>query len=366
MLSFAVHLIVVFQILARGTFVEPVFVFLIPFDGQFDPVFEHRRRLPAEFRHRFGRIDRVPLVVPLAVGHVLNQRFRLVQFFQDDLDDLDVGFFVMAAEVVDLADSSLFQHRQNAAAMILDVQPVADVEPLSVNRELFVVGCVVDHQGDQLFRELIGTVIVAATRNGHGQLVRAVVGEHKKIGARFAGRIRARRVDRRVFVEKQVRSVERQITVDFVGADLVETLNPEFAASIHQDLRSENVGFEEDPGVLDRAVHVGFRREVHHDVGSLLFKDAVDAVPVPDVGLVEDVVRVLQFFLDGGRVGGIRQRIDVYDPPLGSFFQKQLAETVADKAGAAGDEDCFFHNSNTAFDFIHVVFLVFSTTALLV
>ena len=126
----------------------------------------------------------------------------------------------------------------------------------------------------------------------------------------------------------------------------MEPLDSEFAASIHQDLRPEDVGFQKDPGVLDRAVHVGFRREVHHDVGVFLFKDPVDAVPVPDISFVEDVVRAFQFFLDGGRIGGICQRIDVYDSPIGPFFQKQFTETVADETGASGDEDG--HSSSLA------------------
>ena len=147
--------------------------------------------------------------MPLAVSHVFDQRFRLVQFFQNDSDDLNVGFFVMTAKVVDFADSSLFEHGEDPAAMILDVQPIADVESLSVNRKFFVVGGIIDHQRNEFFRELIGTIIVTAARNGHGETVGAVIGKRKKIGACFAGRIGTGRVDRRVFVEEQIRSVER-------------------------------------------------------------------------------------------------------------------------------------------------------------
>ena len=51
------------------------------------------------------------------------------------LHDLDVRQRPVAADVVDLAVAALLQHRQNAAAVVFDVQPVAHLHAVAVDRQ---------------------------------------------------------------------------------------------------------------------------------------------------------------------------------------------------------------------------------------
>ena len=153
----------------------------VPLDGESDSVFEHCRRGPAEFCHGFGGVNGVALVVAFAVGHVGDQALGFSEFCQDDLYDFDIGFLVVAAEVVDFSDFAFFQYGEDAVAVVFDVKPVADVEALSVDGEGFVLGGVVDHEWDEFFGELVGSIVVGAAADGDGQSVCSMVGLDEKV-----------------------------------------------------------------------------------------------------------------------------------------------------------------------------------------
>ena len=67
-----------------------------------------------------------------------------------------IFFHVQAADIVDLADAPAFENRENAAAIILHMQPVALLLSVAVDRQRLVVESVGDHQGKKFFRKLVG------------------------------------------------------------------------------------------------------------------------------------------------------------------------------------------------------------------
>ena len=79
--------------------------------------------------------------------------------------------------------------------MILDIQPVAHLHAVSVNRELLVMLDVIDHQRDQLLRELIRAVVVGAAGDVDRHAVGVVEHLNKVIRARLRSRVRAVRID---------------------------------------------------------------------------------------------------------------------------------------------------------------------------
>src|SRR6185436_14253101 len=83
----------------------PVAVLEVPACGGRESLLERARRRPPEFAADLRRLDRIAHAV----------------------DHLEVGPLVAAADVVFLTSPSLGQHQQHAGAVILDVQPVADV-----------------------------------------------------------------------------------------------------------------------------------------------------------------------------------------------------------------------------------------------
>ena len=84
----------------------------------------------------------------------------LAQLLADELYDVDVLHLVVAAYVVDLAYSALMDDKVDSAAVILNVQPVADIQTLAVYGERLVSKHICYHKGYQLLGEVIGTVVV--------------------------------------------------------------------------------------------------------------------------------------------------------------------------------------------------------------
>lgn len=146
-------------------------------------------------------------------------------------------------------------------------------------------------------------------------------------------------MDRRFLGEKQVGAVQRQVAVDFVRADLVVADVAILPAGVHHDARAEDVGLEEDTGVLNGAVHMGLGREVDDRVGLFLLEDTVDGVPVADVGLAEAEVWLVHHGRQRGEVTRVGQLVDA-DHPVGRVGLHVIVDEVAaDKPGAAGDDD---------------------------
>src|SRR5688500_8026229 len=62
--------------------------------------------------------------------------------------------FIVATDVVDLSRFSFVENGIYSSGVVLDIQPIADVLSLSVNRQRFLLDDVVDHKRDQLLGEV--------------------------------------------------------------------------------------------------------------------------------------------------------------------------------------------------------------------
>lgn len=115
------------------------------------------------------------------------------------------------------------KHSQDSIAVIFHIQPVTDIQPLSINRQRLVLRSIVDHQRNQLLRELIRSIIVGATGNGYRQPIRPVIRLHQQIRRSLGRAIRARCMKRSIFMEEQIRPIQRQISVNLIRTNLVES-----------------------------------------------------------------------------------------------------------------------------------------------
>ena len=125
---------------------------------------------------------------------------------------------------------------------------------------------------------------------------------------------------RRVLMEEEVGTIQRQISVDLIGSDLMKTLYTVLTTSVHHDLRSKDVCLEEDTGVLDGTIHMRLRRKIHHDIRMLFFKDQKNFFPVSNIFFVKDKIRILHRVVEGMDVCGVGQGIDADDPPIRSLL----------------------------------------------
>ena len=62
----------------------------------------------------------------------------------DEFYDVDVGFLVVSANVVDFSDFCFAEQEVNCSAVVFHVEPVADVFAVTVNRERFVCKTILD------------------------------------------------------------------------------------------------------------------------------------------------------------------------------------------------------------------------------
>ena len=322
----AVHIFIVVLIVTIDDMPPPALVFKIPLDGLLDAVLELRLRLPAELRVDLRRVDGVATVVALAVGDVLDEVFGLAELLEDGLDHVDVGALIVAADVVDLADASLLQDEVDGTAVVLDIEPVADVLAVAVDRQLLVGQRVDDHQRDELLREVIRTVVVRAARDRRRDLVGAVIRHDQEVRTGFRSRIRARRLEVRLLREEQIRAVERQIAVDLIRRDLMVAVDAVPAAGVEQHARADDIRLQEDLRILDGAVDMRLCREVDDDVRLPLLEYAVDGLAVRDVRADELEVLLPHRRLERLEVARIRQFVDADDA-----VARMLLEHVVDE-----------------------------------
>ena len=79
------------------------------------------------------RVDRIPLVMSMPIRHMGDKGFGLAKLRENPFNDIEVVPLVVAAEVINLTDSPLLNDGQDAPAVVLDVEPVPDVEALAIN-----------------------------------------------------------------------------------------------------------------------------------------------------------------------------------------------------------------------------------------
>ena len=100
----------------------------------------------------------------------------------------------MSADVVRAAGLAPMNDEVESAAVIFNVEPVADVGALAVNRQFLTGESIEDHQRYQLLRKLIGTVIIGAVGEGDRKTKCAMPGANQMIGGGLGGGVGAGRV----------------------------------------------------------------------------------------------------------------------------------------------------------------------------
>src|SRR3990172_10272048 len=184
----------------------PRLVLLIPANRLKKPGLEGVARRPMQLPFELTGIDRVSPIVPQPVRHMSDQRIRLVEGPEDQTGEIDIGPLAVAADVVTLTLPSPLEDQRQRFTVILHVKPVADVEPVAVQRERFVGERIGDKQRDDLLRELVGAIVVATACDDHRQPVGVNVRIGQEIRRRLAVRVRTVRGKGALFREAPARS----------------------------------------------------------------------------------------------------------------------------------------------------------------
>lgn len=119
-------MIVIILIRAAGYFLYPRLVGEVPVYGVLESFFKGDGGFPAEFGFEFGGVNGVALVVASAVGDVGDELFGAaagapefaVEEAAEEPDQLDVGPFVEAADVVRLAEAPVVENGIDGAGVV--------------------------------------------------------------------------------------------------------------------------------------------------------------------------------------------------------------------------------------------------------
>ena len=290
--------------------------------------------LPAELGPQLGRVDRVAAVVAGAVAHPV----EVVPVAAEGLEDLaqhgDVVQLAVGADQVGLAYPALSEDGPDGGAVVLGVDPVADVAPVAVELGPHAVDEVRDLARDELLHVLVGAVVVGAVGDGGRKPEGAGPGAHQQVGGRLGGAVRGARAVGRLLGEAG-RVVERQVVVDLVGGD-VAVARAVPPAGLDEGVGALDVGAQERARVGDGVVVVGLCGVVDDGVGPR--DQAVDERGVADVAHDElDAVRGQPRDVVG--VAGVGQLVEHGDVDAGVLAHDVVDEVGADEAAAAGDDD---------------------------
>ncbi len=345
--------------------VDPGGVVQVPANGLSEPFVKADALAPAEFGLEARAVDGVAAVVAGAVFDVGDEPAQArgieVGFFGDKLDEpleeADVLPLVLAANVVGAAALAFAHDGPDRLVVVLDIEPVADVPPIAVDREGLAFEHVEDHEGDEFFGELIGAVVVRAVGEGERQAIGVVVGLGEVVARGLAGGIGRARVIGGFFGEVALLS---QRAKDLVGAHMMEEhivaqgavgVFPGIAGHIEEGVGAHDIGAHKGFRAEDGAVDVAFGGEVDNGVDAVLGKEALDEGAVADVTLYKHIAALAAGFfrrlpiarLDIGEVfevAGIGEGVEIDDAPRKIWAPEEPVDEVrADEAGAAGDED---------------------------
>ena len=147
----------------------------------------------------------------------LRAGLELIEQCAHRVNNVEVGLFVPAANVVGLTQAAACQDGADAAAMVAHIQPIANLLTVAVDRQRLARQCIDDHEWDELFWEMVGSVVVGAIGGEHRQAVGVMPGAHQMIARRLGCRVRAIRSDWS-FLGEEARWSEA--AVNFVGRDL--------------------------------------------------------------------------------------------------------------------------------------------------
>src|SRR6202042_2960698 len=160
------------------------------------------------------------------------------------------------------ARRSLLEYQLDATAVVVHVDPAADVETVAVERHRLAVEQVGGEQRYDLFRVLVRPVVVAATGDRDVDAVGAGEGDGDQVAARLGRRVGGVRVERGPLGP----GAGCDGAVHLVGGHVHDPRDAGRATGVEQHLDAHRVGHDEFRRARDRPVDVRLGGEVDHSV----------------------------------------------------------------------------------------------------
>ena len=223
---------------------------------------------------------------------------------------------------------------------------------------------VVDEERNQLFRELVRTVVVGTVRHDSRHAVCVVESPYEVVAAGFRRGIRRVGIVLCGFLEELVAIYlmradvgvhsfgmrQFECTVNLIGRNMVETFAfiffrqrlPIYLGGLQQRERSHHVGARKGKRVLDATVYVAFGSQMDDAVHVILGHQPGNAVEIANVSLYESIVRLAFNILQVGQIARIREFVQIDDMVFRIFVDEKTYHMAADESGSASNDDVSF------------------------
>ena len=321
----------------------PEFVLDVPADGHFESSVEAELFLPAE-RTGFIAVHGVTEIVAFAVGDVADESLRFAERRKQAIRHIDVIAQVFPGDVVGFARDTFVQYRVDAVDVIFDIEPVALLFAVAIERQRMIFERFGDEEGQQLFGVLVGTEGVAAACGDDVHAVGFKVGAHHQFATRFSSGIG---IARRKWIVLD-RFTNRNRAINFIGRDLQEAFDAVLAAFVEQNVDANRIGMQESVSVDDAAIHMAFGSEIDDGVNLVGLQGLTHDRAIRNVAAFETIVRLIADGREILHVSGIGQLVVDDDVVVGVALGHDADKRAADEARATGDENVF-HDADLPF-----------------
>ena len=161
-------------------------------------------------------------------------------------------------------------------------------------------------------------------------------------------------MNRSLLSEEQVRTIQRQVTVNLIGRNLMITLNTVLAASIHQHRSADNIGLKEDARIFNRTVNMRLCRKVDHDVRMFFFKQFIHSFTVTNISLHKAEVRIIHNRCQCGQISCIGQLVQTDNPIIRILLQHVEHKVTTNKTSTTGNNN--FHDFNLLYTYLCIFY----------
>ena len=121
-----------------------------------------------------------------------------------EFHNVDVLPLIEATDIVSVSNGTFMEDKVDGSCMILHIQPVTDIEALTINGKWLAMTDVVDEQRYQLLGELIRTIVVGAVGHNGRHAVCIMESTDKMVAACLGSRIWRMRIVLQVLCEELV------------------------------------------------------------------------------------------------------------------------------------------------------------------
>ncbi len=114
-----------------------------------------------------------------------NQIFCFSHCLQQYFGNLQITILVVASDIVDASLFSPSEHLPDSIAVILDIEPISDIGPISIEWYFFIFLDFCDKKWNQGYAILVGSIVVRTTSDRVVESEGATIRLHQDIASRL-------------------------------------------------------------------------------------------------------------------------------------------------------------------------------------